>query len=326
MAVIIALLTVSRGIELSGAFSRAAPKIILASGGSPTKLMTLITLIVALSSAVIMNDTAMFIFVPLVVTISRLTRTDKAKAVVMTAIAANVGSALTPIGNPQNIIIWRRYGLAPHEFVAGMTPYVAAWLALLLLLVLLTHKEEGRVAALPMPRVKVKGALLVSSIALLILNVVLAQVGQPLIGLAVTFATLALVGREAVLSLDVPLILIFALIFVDFHEVSYVITKAGILNASSLSPVHAALTAALLSQVVSNVPATVMLISTSPAPPWLPVAVGVNAGGTGVVIGSLANLIAVRIAGIRLRDFHKYSVPFFLASLATSALIMHALP
>lgn len=323
---IIALLTVSRGIEFSGAFSRVAPKVISVSGGSPARLVTLIALVVALSSAVIMNDTAMFIFVPLVVTISRLTRMDRVKAVVMTVIAANVGSALTPIGNPQNIIIWRRYGLTPHEFVAGMAPYVAAWLALLVMLVLLTHKEEGRIAALPMPRVKVKGALLTSSVALLILNVVLAQAGQPLIGLAVTFATLALVGREAILSLDVPLILIFALIFVDFQEVSHIIMKAGVLNTSSFNPVPMALVAALLSQVVGNVPATVMLISASPSPPWLPLAVGVNAGGTGAVIGSLANLIAVRIAGIRLRDFHRYSAPFFLASLTTSALIMWSLP
>jgi len=323
--VIVALLTVSRGIELSGVFSRVAPKVISASRGSPTRLVTLVALVVALSSAVIMNDTAMFVFVPLVVTISRLTRMDKVKAVAMTAIAANVGSALTPIGNPQNIIIWRRYGLAPHEFVAGMVPYVITWLALLVLLVLLTHKEEGRVAVPPMPKVKVKEALLVSSMALLILDVVLAQVGQPLIGLAVTFATLALVGREAILSLDVPLILIFALIFVDFHEVSVLITRAGVLNTASLNPVAIILTAALLSQAVSNVPATVMLASANPLPPWLPLTVGANVGGTGIVIGSLANLIAIRIAGIRLKDFHKYSIPFFLASLASSVLIAYAL-
>lgn len=325
LAVIVALLTVSRGIELSGAFSRIAPRILKVAGGSPARLVALVALATALSSAVIMNDTAMFIFIPLVVMISRLTGMDRAKAVAVTAIAANVGSSLTPIGNPQNIIVWRRYGLTPHEFVAGIAPYVLTWLALLMVLVLAVYREAGKVTVPPMPRVKVKRALLATSTALLVLDVVLAQAGQPLIGLAVTLTVLTLIGREAVLSLDVPLILIFTLIFIDFREVSALIAKAGVLNAACFNSVITVLVAALLSQAVSNVPATVMLASANPSPPWLPLAVGVNVGGTGIVIGSLANLIAVRIAGIRLRDFHKYSIPFFLTSLITSALMTYVL-
>lgn len=325
LAVIVALLTVSRGIELSGAFSRIAPRILKAAGGFPAKLVALVALATTLSSAVIMNDTVTFIFIPLVAMISRLTGMDRAKAVAVMAIAANVGSALTPIGNPQNIIVWRRYGLVPHEFVASMAPYVLTWLALLMVLVLAAYRKAGKVTVPPMPRVKVKRVLLTTSTTLLILDVVLAQVGQPLIGLAVTLTVLALIGREAILSLDVPLILIFTLIFIDFREVSVLIVKAGVLNVAHFNPVTTVLVAALLSQAVSNVPVTVMLASTSPPPPWLPLAVGVNVGGTGIVIGSLANLIAVRISGIKLRDFHRYSIPFFLTSLTASALITYVL-
>ncbi len=320
MAVIVALLAVSRGIELSGIFSRVAPKVILASRGSPSRLMALITLAVSLSSAVIMNDTAMFVFVPLVVTISRLTGLDRVKAVTVTAIAANVGSALTPIGNPQNIIIWRKYGLEPQEFVVGMAPHVISWLALLALLILIILREEGRVSVPPMPRVRVKKALLAASTTLLILDVALAQAGYSFLGLAITLTTLMLVGREAILSLDIPLILIFTLIFVDFHEVAALASTH--LSTAHLDALSTTLLAAALSQIVSNVPATVMLVSLKSPLSWLPLAVGVNVGGTGTVVGSLANLIAVRISGIKLRDFHKYSVPFLLASLTASTLIM----
>ncbi len=322
LAVIVALLTVSRGVELSGFFSRAAPKIIKLSGGSPQRLTLLLVLAVAASSAVIMNDTAMFIFVPLVVTVSRMTGMSRARAVTLTAIAANVGSALTPIGNPQNVIVWRSYGVHPLAFIAGMAPHVTAWLALLTVAVLLTHRGEKGIRVPPMPSVRVKKVLLAASVALLVADIVLAQLGYPIIALGLTLAVLAVVGREAILSLDLALIAVFTLIFVDFREVAYLTSAYGTHSLAALTPPALSVVAALLSQGVSNVPATVMLASAAPHPPWLPLTVGVNVGGTGTVVGSLANLIAVRLGRVKLREFHKYSIPFFLACLAASVLIL----
>ncbi len=316
------LLIVSRGVELSGAFSRVAPKIIRASGGSEAKLSMLAAVAVASASAVIMNDTAMFIFIPLLLTVSRIAGVDRVRLVVTAAIAANVGSSLTPIGNPQNIIIWREYGMPFHEFVAGMLPYVLAWLGILAITVGIVSRGR-RVRIPPMPTVRIRRGLLIASLALLVADVAAAQLGHPFIALAVTVATLAVVGREAILSLDIALVAVFTLIFIDFKEVAHLLKAAR-----ALPPTHGAfavtLSSALISQVVSNVPATVMLTSLTPRPPWLPLAVGVNAGGTGFVIGSLANFIAVRMAGVRLRDFHRYSLPYFAIAL-TIALLKLAL-
>ncbi|WP_367883408.1 transporter permease [Thermococcus peptonophilus] len=81
------------------------------------------------------------------------------------------------------------------------------------------------------------------------------------------------------------------------------------------------ITSALLSQIVSNVPATVLLLG---GRDWISLAVGVNIGGTGLIIGSLANLIAVRIGGDvgGIREFHRYSLPFLMITAALSALIL----
>ena len=105
LSLITALILTSKGLELSGVFSRLAPKLVELSHGSERRLVLYLVPIVVTSSAIIMNDTAMLVFVPLVIATADIARINVSRAVTMLAIAANVGSALTPIGNPQNIII-----------------------------------------------------------------------------------------------------------------------------------------------------------------------------------------------------------------------------
>ncbi len=303
---------------MSGVFSRVAPKLILISRGSEARLSIISAVVVAASSAIIMNDTAMFIFIPLLVTISRIAGINRSRLVVTAAIAANVGSALTPIGNPQNIIIWRNYGVPFHEFIAGMTPYVIGWVGLLALFVGLTCRG-GEVSAPVMPKVRVKKGLLAASTALLAVDVALSQLNHPFIALALTIATLSVIGREAVKSLDIALIAVFTLIFIDFKEVASLLIAAGAHIPTGSSLIVTA-SSALISQLISNVPATVLMTSLTPKPSWLPLSVGVNVGGTGLIIGSLANFIAARLAGVGIREFHKYSLPYFTAALGLTLL------
>ncbi len=310
LAAIISFLTISRGLELSGIFIRISNRIVRFSGDSEFRLLCILVLVVFLSSAVIMNDTAMFVFVPLVLTISRIAEIDLPKAVTSIAIAANIGSALTPIGNPQNIIIWRSYGLSLIEFVRSMSSYVLLWFALLITFVWIGSRNK-RLKISPMPAVRMNACLVFVSILLLILNVVLVEKGYSLVGLAVTLSALAVFSRNAILSLDIALIAVFALIFIDFKELSYLLSD---IVRFEPSPTKVIILSAGLSQLISNVPATVML--TSQKFPWLPLAIGVNIGGTGLIIGSLANFIAVRISGIGIRKFHRYSLPYFLLALS----------
>ncbi len=320
LAAIISLFMLSRGLELSGIFNRVAPKIIMLSNGSESRLLISMIIIVALSSSIIMNDTAMFIFIPLILMISKIAQMNVTKAVTLIAISANVGSALTPIGNPQNIIIWRTYGIPVHEFVVNMVPYVSVWIVLLLLFAYVTRTAEP-IRTFTMPKIRVNRLLLATSLTLLVMDVILIQLGYAFIGLLITSGVLLVVGRETILSLDVVLIVIFALIFVDFRELSYIMASHKIMP-SQINPMMSVIMSAGLSQMISNVPATVLLTS-SVKPEWMPLTVGVNLGGTGIIIGSLANFIAVRISGISLKDFHKYSLPYFMfAFLFTLVLVL----
>ena len=315
LSLIASLILVSKGLELSGAFTRLSSSLILLSNGSERRLAFLLLPAVALSSAVIMNDTAMLVFIPLVVTVSRVTGKDLSALVVLSAIAANVGSALTPIGNPQNIIIWSYYGPSFLGFLTSMLPFVGLWLVLLL--VFAGFVFRGGIPGRRLPPVALRKGLLWASVVLLPLDVLLFQEGRPLLTFPLTLAVLLLAGRDVLLGFDWALLLTFALIFVDFGEISGILSSLGLSPPGS--PMGLFLASALTSQAVSNVPATVLLLG---GKDWLPLAVGVNVGGTGFVLGSLANLIAVRISGISMRDFHRYSLPYFLAAVLLSALLL----
>ncbi|WP_094745786.1 SLC13 family permease [Thermococcus gammatolerans] len=316
LSLITALIITSKGLELSGVFNRLAPRLVEGANGSSRRLLLLLLPTIALSSALAMNDTAMLVFIPLVVVLSELSGMDKARAVTLSAIAANVGSALTPIGNPQNIIIWREYGLSFLAFVRGMLPFVLIWLTLLLAFVILSPYETLSIRSLP--PVAFRRDLFVVSTSLLALNIYLGETGRHELSIALTLLAFLLLERDVLLSFDWVLVLTFAFIFIDFNEFSALLLKAGF--SLPTEGAGLVLASAGLSQLISNVPATVVFLGSKPA--WLPLALGVNVGGTGTVVGSLANLIAVRIARVSLRDFHRYSIAYFAVSIALMIAIL----
>ncbi len=318
LSAIISFLIISRGLELSGALTNISSKIVSFSGNSEFKLLCTLVFITATSSAVIMNDSAVFVFVPLVLTISKISDIDVSKAVTVVALSSNIGSSLTPFGNPQNIIIWRTYKVSVFDFVRSMFPYVFVWILILILLIrLMSGKREFE--TFQIPGIEINKVLLITSATLLMANVGLIECGYAFLGLIATLLTFSILGREAIYTLDLALIAVFALIFIDFKELSFLLSailKPDTFNTFLLS--------AILSQIISNVPTTVMLIPHSPK--WLPLSVGVNLGGTGSVIGSLANFIAVRLSKIEIGKFHRVSIPYFLLTLFVTLISLKLFP
>ncbi|RLG83267.1 MAG: hypothetical protein DRO39_08655 [Thermoprotei archaeon] len=105
-------------------------------------------------------------------------------------------------------------------------------------------------------------------------------------------------------GLDIPLLAVFALMFLDFGELATLLHN--LLNPFLTSPLITMLVAVTLSQAISNVPATIIL-SSAPRKLWRYIAIGVNLGGTGFILGSLANLILLRLTRVGLRDYHRYT-------------------
>ncbi len=152
---------------------------------------------------------------------------------------------------------------------------------------------------------------------------VAADLGHALPACAAVLAVFALVRPRLLRDLDWGLLLVFALMFVVLRTVvAQPPVQAWLTGLGLQQPQRLYLAAIAASQLVSNVPAAIALAETTSD--WRLLAIGVNVGGFGVVVGSLANLIALRLAAdaAAWREFHRWSLPFlgFVAAVTYFAL------
>lgn len=127
------LMLLTKGVELSGYFDVLGRKMVRRFA-TERRLAMFMVLAAALLSTFLTNDVALFIVVPLTITLKRLCEIPVNRLIIFEALAVNAGSLLTPIGNPQNILIWGRFGLSFAGFIAQMAPLAGAMMLTLLLL------------------------------------------------------------------------------------------------------------------------------------------------------------------------------------------------
>ena len=268
---------------------------------------------------ILMNDASLFVYVPIILTISKVSEINVPLLLTIISISVNIGSALTPIGNPQNIIIWQHYEVSFLDFIKGLTPFFIISIVLLLLYSLfLTSRSKTFLKVLRPPKLSIDKRLLIASLFLLILNVLLGERKLSYLSLIVTSITLILIRREVVFKADYALIAIFILMFADFGGLSRVIASYGLVPnlSTKLSILY---WGSFLSQTMSNVPATIFLLDYTKD--WKALAIATNLGGVGLIIGSLANVITLKLGKIKVREFHKYSLPYFIMLLLLFTII-----
>ena len=229
-------------------------------------------------SMIVTNDVALVVMVPL--TLSLNVR-HKDWLVIFEALAANAGSALTPFGNPQNLFIYWFYNLEAKEFIASIAPFSLAFLALLLIAAwrLKTPATEVRKPPARILRTSWIFALLLLLVLLTALRLL------PLWTAAVALAVSFLFQRSA-FRVDYSLLLSFFFFFGLAENLKTLLT------AELAHSGHIFLFSALASQIMSNVPATLLFAKFTGN--WEALLWGSNAGGFGSLFASLANLIAYR--------------------------------
>lgn len=316
------LLVVIRGIHESGFPSAAATRMVRRVK-SERALALLMVLLSAGLATVLTNDIALFVVVPFTVALQSAVKNDVGKLVIFEAIAVNVGSALTPIGNPQNLFLWRQWGNRFHEFTAEMLPLEIVLLALLTGFTALcfrgtkleVHDGGGSVR-------RDRGLFIFALVGLagFILSIELDRAG---LGLVFALGMFGLFHRRVVLRADWLLIALFILIFIDVRVVTaQPWVEQWFQGAGLEDPMRLYLVGIGLSQVVSNMPAAVLLGEFSQN--WKGIAYAVNIGANGLVIGSLANIIALRLAGRKRAwlAYHLYSIPFLVVSATAGYLLL----
>jgi Na+/H+ antiporter NhaD/arsenite permease-like protein len=315
------LLAITQGVERSGMLQTTAQRL-LGRMTTLRGLALLLTACAALLSALVTNDVSLFLLVPLTRVLATQAHLPLARLVVLEALAVNAGSALTPIGNPQNLYLWHRSGESFIGFMGMMAPTVAVMLFWVFVAVWvlvprtpITLKPSTEVAPVQPRLLALAGVLFVAFVIALDRQWLLA-------GLGLVFGAFLLLAPRVLRGIDWALLAIIALMFVDLRQLTELPLVAGLLQHWPIAEGWRAYLAAIVaSQFISNVPATILLDGTVRDLPAL--AAGVSVGGFGAVLGSLANLIALRLAKLPngLRVFHRISIPFLLVCAASAALL-----
>ncbi|WP_175923794.1 SLC13 family permease [Burkholderia latens] len=325
VATLAGLLMLTKALELSGCLMWLAHRIVHHVHSERGLAMLLVVFAAALAMW-LTNDVALFVVVPLMVSLRALTPLPFRRLVIAVALAVNAGSVATPLGNPQNLFLWQLSGVSFGRFVVTLGPLALALMALLLALTACAFRAKpldlsGDVEIVPVHRMH---ALLAA--VLFGAFVLLADAHHPAPGLIAVVIALLLAKRDAVLKIDWLLLLIFVLMFVVLRSAAALpVVHDTIARAHLDSPLRVFAAGAVLSQGISNVPAAILLSEFTHD--WRALAFGVSVGGFGFAIGSLANLIAVRLAKEPRMwlPFHAVSIPFALASAALGAwLLAHA--
>ena len=211
--------------------------------------------------------------------------------IIMT-VAANLGSMLTPIGNPQNLYLYDNYKIALPEFLLLMIPYSALSLALIVALTFILVKGSDKLPPLKNTEVKkLSFVKLLIYFALFVLNI-LTVVGYVhfLISLGVTVSAMLIMDRKSFKKADYNLLATFVFFFILIGNIGRIDAITGALSGLVSSyPVPAAI---LSSQIISNVPAAMLLSAFTDDGKSL--IIGTNLGGLGTLIASMASLITYR--------------------------------
>ena len=241
-----------------------------------------------IGSMLIANDMALLTFLPLGLFVLNTTGKNKYMAFtfIMQNIAANLGGMLTPFGNPQNLYLYTKFEIPTPEFMTIMAPpFVVSVLLITLCCILFVKPEpfelKDEKVSLPVGRSVVYLLLFVLAIAIVFRGV------PYVVGLAVIPSVLLFIDRKALKMVDYPLLLTFVFFFIFSGNMARIDGVRSLF--SFLLEKNTFLVSILSCQVISNVPSAILLSQFTDN--YKQLLLGVNIGGIGTLIASLASLI-----------------------------------
>jgi Na+/H+ antiporter NhaD/arsenite permease-like protein len=306
---LIALLLITTALKLSKFFDFLAIKTIDKFKNERRLALAFIVLGLILSMF-LTNDITLFIIVPLTIAFSNQIKNDLTKMVIFEAIAVNVGSALTPFGNPQNLFLFRQMDISILTFIHQMSFIVIPQIVLLLVFVFVLFKPAPLEIEIKQ-KIKTDKFLFISSLILFLLFLISLELSFVRYTLIITVLFYLFFKKEVFFKFDYFLIFTFIIMFIDFSLLAKLNFIQNIMHSIPLDFLNTYNISIALSQIISNVPAAIFMTHFSHE--YTAIAYGVNIAGNGLLIASLANIIALRFLEKKpYLLFHKYSLTFFI--------------
>ena len=244
-----------------------------------------------IGSMLIANDMALLTFLPLgyLVLISTGKEKYMAFTFIMQNIAANLGGMLTPFGNPQNLFLYTKFNIPTLEFMSIMAPPFILSVALITLACIIFVKAEP--LSLENEKIELNPPRTVIYLLLFALSILIVFRGIPYqVGLVVIPIFLLFMDRKALCDVDYPLLFTFVFFFIFSGNMGRIEAVNELF--SSLLERSTLIFSALSCQVISNVPSAILLSQFTDN--YKELLLGVNIGGVGTLISSLASLITFR--------------------------------
>lgn len=327
LALLFGLMLVVKGLQSIGLFQYLASGL-LRRIRTTRQLCLLLSGLCFFSSMLITNDVALITFVPFAIMVLSLADEKELMipVVVLQTIAANLGSMLTPLGNPQNLYLYSAFSIPMGQFLLEMLPLTLLSLFLVAVSSVLLPDKKIQ-AADPEPAAGLPGRKLAcyTLLFLVALCCVLRALPWPVM-LAVLVFTVLILDRNLFRSVDYFLLLTFVCFFLFIGNMERIPAVSTLV--ASLLKGRELLLGILSSQVISNVPAAILLSGFTKESQAL--LYGVNIGGLGTLIASLASVISFKIyggaagasKGRYLKCFTLYNIVFLAVLSAAAALIL----
>jgi Na+/H+ antiporter NhaD/arsenite permease-like protein len=330
------MMIVVANLRLSGFFGLVA-EWTLEHARHPIPMLAATAVTAAVLSAFFVNDTVCLVMAPLVAEVAGTLRRNPIPYLLAVAMASNIGSVATLTGNPQNMLIGSYSGIAYGTFARALAPVAAAGVIVLIAVLAILYRAEfaGDTWVELAPRsVAVDRLLLVKSLAVTLGMVVFFFAGWPIAKVAIIAGALLLITRrvhpeQIYAQVDWSLLVLFAGLFIVVAGLEKsslqpdLVRLAGQAHLEDGGVLSAA--AAVLSNLVSNVPAVLMFKPfiprlSDPVLGWLRLAMASTLAGNLTILGSIANLIVVeRSRGVAEIGFWEYSragIPVGLITIA----------
>jgi Na+/H+ antiporter NhaD/arsenite permease-like protein len=348
---LVGMMVLVSGLEVVGFFDLVASRI-ATRARSQVSFLAWLMVATAVLSALVVNDTIALLVPPVVIRSARALRVNPVPYLVAVAIAANVGSVATEIGNPQNAFIAIRSGIPFLVFTAYMLPVTVACLAASIGLVWVVFRKDfaapiARLPPAPAVPLQQNGLRLTLGAAVLVAGAFFASPSPtwlPLIALVGGSFVLFFLpfvskvsARALIAKVDWSIILFFIGLFIVLEGV-----RVSGLSAAIEGGFDAAFGAqagglawlvglsALLSNLISNVPAVLLLAEVVPAGStrlWLGLAASSTLAGNATILGAACNVIVCQVASregvtVTMKDFVKAGLPVTVVTLVLSTLLI----
>ena len=296
LGILFGLMVIMQGFQRTGLFDRIG-KSLLQKTGKLWQLILVLVMLCFFFSMLITNDVSLLTFVPFSILVLKKCGQEQAMipTVILQTVAANLGSMLTPIGNPQNLYLYGVMDCSIPEFMGILLPYTVMTFVLLLLSLLCIRGKGQEISCRMEEGTEIKQSRkcrnLIYGLLFLLALLVVARILPYGVLVTAVFLYTIIFDREALKGADYALLVTFVSFFILIGNLGRIsLIREALERFVSGREI---LTGVLASQVISNVPAAVLLSGFTEN--YRDLLVGVNLGGLGTLIASMASLISFKL-------------------------------